>query len=470
MIRLSFPVVVLIGILACLTAAQMGGGYALAQANRTTQTRDDSEDLDDGVIPPPNEDCEELAVDEALKKEKSKISAILREGRFNGNQPFFDQYYTDYAFPRWSHWKNIPLFFTSKSDNFRKDLKNDLQTKTQANQVHDHLNALTLDYMMNKLVLGNVYRATKINAMLMIGELNSVEPTGSKMPVPWPEALKTLVAAAGNAKLSDDLHVAAMVGILRHTALGIQDEDNRKSVTTTMYQILASEAPAGAAVGHDWLCGQALEVLAMFHSPGEGNATFKAMLGAVADAKLSFRTRSIAAASLGRLNYAGATGIDPVEAAVVLEQFAAGACTEELRLLKIATAAAPATAAAGGVPVAPIGPGAGGFGGAPGMGVAPVAPGAAAAAASLPAIEPRRLKPLLDDMLTALGGVQAEENCKGILSLAKDDQPAVLVELQKAVKALSDLLGDSRSDAKKMEDAVKQLPKTLDAWKQKISK
>ena len=58
------------------------------------------------------------------------------------------------------------------------------------------------------------------------------------------------------------------------------------------------------------------------------------MLAAVADAKLSLCTRSIAADSLGHLKYSDAGGIDPVETAATLGRLAADACTEELRLLK----------------------------------------------------------------------------------------------------------------------------------------
>ena len=62
----------------------------------------------------------------------------------------------------------------------RKDFRNNhLRNRSgTAPDVHDHLNELVLDFM-KKLVAGDFHPAVRVNAMLMIGELNRVEPSGS---------------------------------------------------------------------------------------------------------------------------------------------------------------------------------------------------------------------------------------------------------------------------------------------------
>ena len=95
---------------------------------------------------------------------------------------------------------------------FRKELRNShLGKRSSGTQVHDHLSARVFDFMKN-LVAGPFHPAVQVNAMLMIGELNSVEHP----PTPSPEALRLLIAAVGNTNLSDAVRAAAMVGIQRH--------------------------------------------------------------------------------------------------------------------------------------------------------------------------------------------------------------------------------------------------------------
>ena len=67
---------------------------------------------------------------------------------------------------------------------------------------------------MKQLAAGPYHPAVQVNAMLMIGELNSVE----QPPTPLPEALDAMIAAVQDTKLSDAVRVAALVGIERHVA------------------------------------------------------------------------------------------------------------------------------------------------------------------------------------------------------------------------------------------------------------
>jgi hypothetical protein len=275
---------------------------------------------------------------------------------------------------------------------------------------------------MKTLVAGDFHPAVKVNAMLMIGELNRVEQTGHDAAVPLPEALTALIAAAGKANLPDGLRVAAMIGILRHADAGIKDDDTRKSLTTVMLRLVAADLPAGSApTGRAWLVVQAAETLGKLGSVGDGNAVFQALLKRVGDSKLPFLVRSAAANSLGQLDYSSATGINPVETAATVGQFALDACVEELRLAK----------------------------------------------ESKKPVSRRRMLQRLNAALMVLGE-EDDKDRKGITPLAKEPaQQAFLAGLQKPVKAARDVLDYKREEAADMKPHLVELQKKLDASLQK---
>jgi hypothetical protein len=366
---------------------------------------------------PPEKKYENLPVDTALSREKSKIGAMLRDGKFATSQAKddFDNFYKNYFLARWSlqtDVRNLAL-------HYRQELSNNFKAaKTGA--VHDHLHELVLDFM-KMLIDRDFHPAVKVNAMLMIGELNSVEQIGRDAAVPSPEALTVLIAAVENAKLPDGLRAAAMVGILRHASAGVLSADAQQAITVAMLELAAADLPAGsAASGRAWIAAQAVEILGVLGKVGANNAVFTALFKIVADGKLPILVRGAAADSLGRLNYSSATDINAAQTAAALCQFALDACTEELRAAKD-TRAQPFR---------------------------------------------RRMVHRLDAVLMALIG-EDEKNPKGIASLAPADQKALLAALQKDVKDAVDVLDDKRQETEDMKPTVMQLQKKLEAWLQK---
>ncbi len=272
------------------------------------------------------EDYDELPVTAELKRESYKIGQMLLDGKIlPASQAEFEDYYQKYALARWTLQKEA-----ASIPGFRQDLRNNLR-RARTGQAHDQLNALALDFL-NKMAEGNHTPAARLNAMLMIGELNSAEQSGSDAAVPLAEALNVLVAAAENAKLPDYVRSAAMVGIVRHAAVGIRNEDAKKKVATAMLKAASTDLPTdGTRPGREWIVAQAAEALGLLGSVGDGNAAFKALVGIVGDAKLAPRTRAIAATALGQLNLTGASGINPADAAAALGGFALDACRDELQ-------------------------------------------------------------------------------------------------------------------------------------------
>jgi hypothetical protein len=386
----------------CLLAALAGGllpcGRALAQTGDAEKGR------------------QQLPVDESLKKDITWINSVLIAGRFSNpaEEQRFDKFYENYYLARWTQEKNL-----SSLHNFRKDLRiSHLGRKSAGTTVHDHLSKLVLDFM-KKLSVGPYHPAVQVNAMLMIGELNSVE---WPQPAPMPEALDVLLAATESGKYPDAVRVAAVIGIQRHAADGISDPNAAKAVASAMLKLAGEDMPSGAArAAREWIRAQALETLARLGSVGENNAVFNSMVKTLVDEKLSLSTRGIAAESLGRLNYSNASGISSVDTAGKLAQFLLDACAEETRQSKNAVD---------------------------------------------PVMLRRLMRQRVSEVCSALTG--EEENRKGIASLAREaSQQALLGDLQKSIEATAEFLDDKKHEAEELQGPVEELQGKLEAWLKK---
>jgi hypothetical protein len=377
------------------------------------------EPKDAAAAPEAKKQYKVLPVDESFKKSYITINPILMSGRFSPEQqPAFDDFYQKYFLPRWTVPEDL-----AKLPSYRKELRNShFGKKSGATEVHDHLNTLVLNFMKD-LVSGPYHPAVQINAMLMIGELNSIESSAEHPATPLPEALPLMIAAVGSSNLSDAVRAAALVGIQRHAVAGVADPDVRQTLITTLLKIADGDIPAGTAMaGRQWILGQAIETLATLGALGDGNAVFKATLQTVGNSKLSLSTRAIAAASLGRFNYAGANGINPAEAASVLGQFIVDLCTEELSKSKAKKTGEP--------------------------------------------ISRQRMQQCLVAVRTALDG-DGEANHKGIASLVKaQDQKTAIDKLRKYIESMSEQI-DKWREGDDLTDSVDKLQSDLEAWLKK---
>lgn len=364
-----------------------------------------------------------------MKKRRLWINAELRKTAFGpGEQAEFDKFYQEHELPKWTDPKTV-----IQLGGFRKNLHNDLQT-ARSGPIHDHLNALALEYM-SKLIAGNYHPAVQANAMMMIGELNQVEQTPTALPVPLPAASSALLAAVGNVKLSDGVRAAAIDGIRHHAVLGIEDEEGKRSVTAAMLKIVAAVDPPGesaageGATGREWICRRAMDTLACLAAVGQNNVVFEAMLKTLADAKLSISTRSTAAESLGRLNYTGATGINAADVVAKLGQFLIDACKEEVRQ--------------------------------------------ANANAEVLDVLRRWTKQHLVAAKLALTGPEEKEAAqtrKGISPLLKEDERAFGDELRKLIEAKITFLDNPNFVNEELTPQVEELQKALEGWLQKKPK
>jgi len=271
-------------------------------------------------------------VDENRKNDRTKVMQILRAGTFGaGEQALFEAYYHDYYFARWSQRKNLSLLTA-----YRKELRTTLRsagTGNRPSEVHDHLNTLALEYF-KKRANGRYYPATRYNAVLAIGELDSVEARPSKDPVPLPAAREFLLQTIAERQQPDWLIAGALVGIHRHVEVGINDSGVRNEIAGTVLDLAKSKRPANlSADGHAWMCGRAADVLGELKDPGEDGAAALALKNIVADSSLPWAgmPRTAAAEALGKLRYQNAGSLSAAVSQLVtaLGQLALDACRAE---------------------------------------------------------------------------------------------------------------------------------------------
>ena len=429
-------------------------------------------------------------VDEEQKKLRAQAMKILRAPDFGpGEQAVFDTYYRDYALARWSEEKN-----PASVGAFRKELRTDFEN-AKGGRVHDHLNSVVLDYMGIRAT-GHYHLATRFNAMLMIGELNSVE---GKAPVPLPAAFPVLVGAVEAPQQLDAVKVAALVGILRHLQLGaVKSPEDRKTVGDMALALAGSQRPPGRSPdGHAWIRKLAAEILGELRAVGDNGVVATTLAGMAAEATTPFYARCSAAEALGKLDYQGAAGLDASKLAAPLGRLAVDACTAEAKAQAEAEAKPkPPTdleapfpgAGARGVPEpgargAPGpagrgGPGRGARGGSGrgtrgdpgpgargGPGVQPF-PGPGAPFGPPPGVKPQppiplvfrnRLKYRVNAASVGLTGTEAEPG--GVASLAKGTAHEKFVAaLQQQLRAILDLIEANRTDDdEKLKEMMKKV-------------
>ncbi len=264
------------------------------------------------------------------------VQPILTKGTFQSKEEedAFRDYYNLYVLPHFTQGE-----FGLGLPTFRKKLRQELgkRVPTGDTQVHDKLAGLVLDFMeglANNQNPADGHAAdyapvVRINAVLMIGDLNAQEVflPGQK-PTPLPAALEVLRKCVENPKQLEAVRVAAMVGILRHVALGISDTTDPRRLVKSMLDLLELKAATeGQAVGRAWVLAQAAEVVGLLGTPEE-NSKFAAGLAAIAgDAGASLDVRCTVARGMKALKLSDAK--DPGVWAAALGQLALAAVKAE---------------------------------------------------------------------------------------------------------------------------------------------
>lgn len=238
---------------------------------------------------------------------------ILRTAVLRGQQSLADNrdqfrlYYTGYLFPRMTQYSNPEIDITA----IRDEIFSNLRFPNANEAAHAELVNVCLQAARG-LAEGDYHPATRYNAMLIIGELNSVEGAVNVPPQPLSAALDVMLGTLRSAEQIDAVKVAALIGIQRHVQTlkaRQQNEltsDRQQQITQTMLALLNGPPPAGRdPQGHAWIERQAIEILALLGQVGDQDQVFQAFLEAMSSPTNPLFLRCAAAKGLAELTYPG---------------------------------------------------------------------------------------------------------------------------------------------------------------------
>ncbi|MGA2798249.1 MAG: hypothetical protein ABSE63_11765 [Thermoguttaceae bacterium] len=268
-------------------------------------------------------------VDQTQKNKIRDIGPTLNSGKFDPNQPQqkedFDNYYKTYALPRWTQLSTLNSLRV-----YHQELFSNL-SRAKSGEVHDYLNKLVLDYM-GKIAKSDKYHpAVRINAMLTIGDLNSVDSIQAAQNIPLADAMPVLLETVNNDKLIVPVRIAALVGINRHVTMGVTDPQIQQIFSAMLKLVSGADATNFSDLGLVWMRKQAVDILGLLGNLGTNNQVPKLLSAYAGDAKAPFFLRLSAAEALGKLKYEGASGLDAVALAKSLGQLMLDACDAEFK-------------------------------------------------------------------------------------------------------------------------------------------
>jgi hypothetical protein len=145
-----------------------------------------------------------------------------------------------------------------------------------------------------------------------------------------PEALPVLLQAFEDPKQHDVVKCAALVGIDRHARSG-GAEALKPRITGAMLALLGEKKPPAdrSTEGHDWMRGQAADILGTLRGIGAKNEVVTALEQVLADSTATPSLRVRAARALGNLDYSAAKQLNPSELAARLADFAVSSYNQE---------------------------------------------------------------------------------------------------------------------------------------------
>lgn len=300
----------------------------------------------------------------AAREEKRKLSeAAVRAGGGGPMRGYFNVIH-------------FPLMTTNFSNTTRdrKYVRDELAEASPAARAE--LLTIVTDWC-KKFIEGNYPPGTRVNAALLLGELNDVEAKSPTPATPNRAASKYLLALLDNQAIPPEVKSAALVGILRHVELDAIAAAGQKmppadmdAIVTKMIALASAKDPPPEIAKPIFIFMQrrAATILGAYGQPGADGKVYNALVAVVGNDAAPLWVRCDAAMSLGRLNYPAEVKLDAVKGAKSLGALAAFAANDELETLKKANEGGGAIGGPGGLGGpggvgGPGGYGGGGYGG-----------------------------------------------------------------------------------------------------------
>ncbi len=184
-------------------------------------------------------------------------------------------------------------------------------------EIAEQVNKALRDGMLRLVGDEKVEPVVRINAMLLVGELESLDRT------PWPGSLESVAKAAADANLPVEVRVVAMAGLAKQIAA---TGEKGRAVAAPVVSGLLTSPPKGDPAAVRWLLSRALEMLPAVAPSAEAIAAVTKIL---ADEKADTDLRVRAAVALGKLATPEA-GIDAAAAIKQVRTLAVAALSADL--------------------------------------------------------------------------------------------------------------------------------------------
>jgi hypothetical protein len=276
-----------------------------------------------------------FAAPTARKKEHNEVLRILREGSLGSvEKAQVETFYNQVYFAEWTQ-PAVRRELVQRRQDFRKK---DIGTAASDAAKLAFLNEVALKKLI-AIAGDNYHPAVRVNAMLLIGDLNAKEAAGAGATAtpadPLPQALTekgALLESTENAQLPPAVRVAALVGVLRHAENAKAPPATKESIRAAMVNLVKEKKPAenNSPDGHAWLRMRAAEILGVLALAGPNNESAKELGKVIDEADAPLLLRCASARSLGRLNLAGAADLKVAEIAGALGNLTLEVCAAEL--------------------------------------------------------------------------------------------------------------------------------------------
>lgn len=280
--------------------------------------------------------------EEVYRRQDSKIRDILRADTLSPEQEqALVDYYSKYALIRWTF-----LDRQEEVVRFRRNLLNELKTSykpNRSNLAHDRLAELTFQFMKICLNHKDHFAPTvRFNAILMIGELNKMERTGSGQAVPWPGTTNELLKHLETPQETEAIRVGALIGIQRHCRLMMANGTSPpRSLMSALWNIARTgeSEQEHSEVGRAWMRAKVIQILGEVRGAPRSDMVAGMLRDVVAEQESPDFVRYAAAKALEGIDYRVTAGINMDEYLHSLGALAIEVCDKERRRLRNEAAA-----------------------------------------------------------------------------------------------------------------------------------
>ena len=211
--------------------------------------------------------------------------------------------------------------------NVRRRLRDYFLIDITDEKIGDEANRIFATFMSALAAKDDEPAVVRVNAMLLVGELQTAGAAGRK---PWPGATAILAKAMADTSLSKEVRIAAAAGLARHLDAARSNADllgrMSKDVVPPLASVIKEMVAAGGGPENDWLLSRSLSMLALL-GPAQP-ATVADVIAAVGSPARSFDARVRAAACLAAIVGPQANVAEPVAVIGTIEELAI-ACLQQ---------------------------------------------------------------------------------------------------------------------------------------------